>query len=831
MYFNPFLLVLVLSLTVSSCKWVGESKLEPQRIEINGQIDNCFGDAGKSLEKFLKSTLETPELESILSCSERSIDDFIRKTSERDPSLGYSRDEVKSLLNTFMLKNSSEAESDRYARIFLIIKRMLIGGSTDYLSRKDWAKIKTLLPKIREFAINIKLYTQYYYFYNKDYYEPKRHNFGLLASGHDQFAKRLGLFLDFLKSNGSQLNKIELQILKDELIRNETLNRIDPLLSELIHIFFSFPPSQHQENWSNLFRIAEKGLRVMTYVKKMGLQKDSIFMPQGGVAVVALVHSIIDAFEFTHVVNSSNNLEQQLVENFIVSLSESQLFLKNIEDPEVIRQFVANIGQSIFVPEDLNQFSLDNTNISERERNLRWHISRSKINQFKFIHNRWVQSLINALDDTSFRELKEQYENLLFAEIDFDANYEKEADDIFRNVAKTSAVNLVFPGLEYKVNFQVPRSLSQQSDAISNFYRTMLSNVVLFIFDTYGDQARLETSLDKHVVEGTAKRFYKDIRALTVAEGIGSPLSCDSGGRTFLEANLFTFSANGNEKIEIHEGLEWLSLVTSASSVASRLFNEIAAKPECVLPTTSIFQNKPYLDKECVRSHILENYRSHFNHMPNLIRFLEIQGNIDDFYQNLFEVTRTCDNPNLPVSYDETIYSVSLLGYIEALFERYDVETVWWKVFKRERDDLLQMDELTLAFEERFKNILKRMAKQQNNANLNDSQAAHLFKKLLIYKRLPESPVGKWEEIQWLAADSMARVRPLNRIDIYKVFNSILTLNEISAAGAEYCENLAQAWEEYQQIQVFKVDVPENSCEDAAVAVPRNNRGNSNSMP
>jgi hypothetical protein len=357
---------------------------------------------------------------------------------------------------------------------------------------------------------------------------------------------------------------------------------------------------------------------------------------------------------------------------------------------------------------------------------------------------------------------------------------------------------------------------------ISNFYKTMLSNVVLFVFDTYGKQSRVADNANKHVSELTSSRFYNDIRDIAISQGLGSPLSCDSGSRTFLEANLFTYSANGNDKVEVQEGLEWMSLVISASSVANKLYNDVAANEECVLPTTSLSSRKAYLKEECVRNQITENFRTYFNHMPNLILYIESQNKIDDFYQNLFEVTRYCSNSDLPVAYDEILYAVSLMGYIEALFERYDVEKTSYRLFTRPRNDLLEIDELNLAFEERFRPVLQRMAKLQNDVDLTESQTAHLFKKLLIYKRMPESPEGRWEGLKWLLSDRGVNVRPLDRIDIYKMFNSILTMNQMPEVGVTYCRSLTLAWEEYLQQQVFNVEIPTRSCE--STTLPRSNQ-------
>ncbi len=794
----PTALVLVMSLALSSCKWTGETELKPKQIEIKNQVGNCFTDFSLILESYLKSEISEGDISVFLSCAKKSIDDFMRKTTENNPDRGYSRVEVQSLLRTFLVSDGSIVDSEKYARLFLIIKRAFLGGEVDFLSRSEWAKLKNMLPLLEGYLVNSKPYTQYYYFYDKTYYKDKNHNFKLLDNGHEEFEERLMSFLEELKNSGGQLNKLEVKYLKDQLTRIESLKHIEPLLEEMIHIFYSFPASQHQENWIQLINVAEKGLRIMTYVKKSILQKNqSIFRPYGGVAISALIRSVIQAFETTHNVNSNLNLDQELIERFVVSLNQSGFFLNGMNDPEQITEFVSNVGKSIFVYDS----------------NKKWHISNLKINQFKFMFNRWMWSLISSFEDSSYWDLREQYENLIFNDVDFDSQSEIEGKGVYTNIVSPSSINLAFPSSNFKVNFQVPDKTSQMDSVTSKFYQTMLTNVVLFVFDTYGKQSRLSQNEKKHVSENTSARFYNDIRSVAISEGLGSPLSCDGGGRTFLESNLFTYSANGNDKIEANEALEWLAIVTSSGSVASQLFDDIAAVPDCALPGTSTFQKKPYVKKDCVRNHILVNYRKYFSHMPNLIEFIESQDKVDDFYTNLFEVTRTCADPKLPVTYDEIVYSVSLLGYIEALFERYDVEKSSYFFFERSRNDLLELDELSLAFDERFKSVLKRIAKLRNGVDLSDARAKHLFRKLLIYKKLPPTPATTLEGLWWLASDRGVAIRPLTRIDIYKIFNSILMSNEVPEVSSRYCHGLSLAWEEYLQQDVFDVEVPERVCE------------------
>lgn len=829
----PQIILAFLFYTTVSCRWVGEKKPEPIKLEIKNLTTDCFTDIGGLFESYLKSELQDQELDSFFNCTEKAIDSFIRRTREQDPELGYSKVEIESLLRDFVInedkkndrqqssgrdrdrgENNLSAEtgefenvSKRYSTLFLIVKRALVGGDSEHFHKSDWIKIKSLLPSVKRFLFETKPYMKYYYFYNREFYcdrQPKLQlngtcrrldDYKRLSTSHEEFSLRFNKFLSDIKLHGSALNKNEILILKDELVRLDHLKKVEPLFNEMIYIFDSFPTSEHPENWGELFDLAERGLRVMTYVKRAGLQKESYFVPEGGVAVAALVKSIIDAFELAFKTNSSNRLNQELIERFVLSLNQSGIFLDEVS-LEDVKEAVSKIGKNIF---------------SKSENSDEWFIASSKINQFKFMHNRWIYSLIDSLEKTSAMDLKDLYVDLLFTDVEDEANSKNQAEDIFDLIVKPSYVNLVSPGLETKINFQTKNSLSQPNVVKSNFYKTMMSNLVLFVFDTYGGLFREDQNENKYVVEQAAKNFYNDIRQIVVAEGLGSPLSCDAGGRTFLEANLFGYSSNGNDRIEVQEGLEWITMAVSSSSVANKIYNSIRADDDCVIPGSSQFQKRPFLKQDCVKTYVLENYKTHFNHLPHLVQFIDQDGMAENFYQNMFEVTRTCGAKELPVSYDEIVYSITLMGYIETLFERYDVETRG-RIFTKPRNDYLEYNELENAFKDRFKFILQRMARMTTGNELSDSNAKHVFNKLLIYKRLPEVPNGTFESLMWLIQDWGTRPLPLDRIDVYKIFNSILTMNEVPAVGQEYCKNLKLAWERYLANQVFDVTVPLNTC-------------------
>ena len=803
-------LVCGVALMFSSCGWTGENRFSLGTVSFRGVKKRCFDDFPLKVKKYLRSSLGEDEIHQFFSCLEHSIDDFFQRTEPQDKEQGYTFAEVQSLFKTFMIDKASKNQGKSFdsktsAKHLLSLKRMFVGGLSSRISKKDWDKMKLTFPRVKKFLIDTKPYIEFYYFYRPSSLDRKT-----LAFGHKMFSENLYSLIEFLKSSGSLLNSEEIGFLKDQILDLGNILRTKPVIDGVVDIFYEFQSSQHEDNWTNLIKIAERGLRVMAYTKLAEEEPYPLFSPEGFLNLSSFMRSIIDAIDLSYKVNQKNNLDQNQIENLIVSLYDSKILFTQVENRSVLRSLVSESGRYFFTTAYRNPNS--------------WYIAGDDIKKYKFFYNRFMSSLSHVFYDESTRDLHLRYKEFLYDDkkIGSELVGMSEGKEVWDTVASKVVLNLPFPKEGLRVNFEKHQYKTREEQVIADFYGTVLTNIVLFVYETYGRQSNVNKISDKKIYEHTLKRLYHATRPFFISQGLADPTGCNAGSRTFMEANLFGYSSNGDDEVDIQEGIEWLASVYSVNLVVENIF-EGAKASGCSFGNRAVLLGQPFLKEQCFRKYLSQSFKTHFKHLGKLLDFIDKSQSFDDLYDSLFNVVRTCPDIKLPLSYSEVIYYTSLIQYIEALFEKYDQDRQQWYFFTKDRDTLLDRDELMLVYDERFKNTLKRIAKLEVGGEVSDFNLKHLYKKLLIYKKLV-LPKDSGGDLMWFLSDLRIPflslpLKPLDRIDVYTIFNSIATRNERSPFIQDYCKSLSLAWEEYQSQQegmqnqsVFEFKVPYRTC-------------------
>ena len=793
-----------------SCGWTGEIQLPLSTVSIRGVEQNCFDDFYLKVKKYLKSSLQENEIHQFFSCLEDSIDDFFRKTEPKDKKLGYSFPEIRSLFNTFMVNKNNKVQKkyskeEVFARLYLILKRLLIGGPSDFISEKEWQKMKLTFPVLKKFLVDTKPYTESYFFYR-----PSSLDLQYLFSGHKMFNQKLYDLIKFLKSSGSLLNPDEVNFLKDQILILGNLLQIKPVLDQVVHIFYEFQSSQHQDHWMDLIKIGEYGFRVMAYTKLVKADPYSLFSPEGFLSFSALIKSIIEAFNLTHETNQKKGIKQRWLEDLLISMHKSQIFLNEIKEENTLRQLISENGQYFFTVNYKNPKS--------------WYVSEDDFQKYKFFYNRLMKSLSLVFSDENTRDVNIRYNGFLYSDekINDQTDGIKKGKEVWNTIVSQVLVNVPFPKEGLQINFEEFKLKNYDEELLANFYKTILTNMILTVYDTYGRQFNVKKEVDKKIYEYTLKRLYLVLRSFFISKGLADPKECNAGERSFMEANLFGYSSNGDNEVSVQEGIEWLASAYSSKSVTNSIF-EGAKKNNCSLGNKAQSFNQPFLKEECFREYLIKNFKSHFKHHGKLLDYIEKNKNLDDLYNSLFNVARTCSDIKLPLSYSEAVYYVSLIQYIETLFEKYDQDRYQAYFFLKRRDSFLDKYELMQIYKERFKNTLKRIVKLEMGGEISDFNTKHLYTKLLIYKKLilPEDVGGG---LMWLLSDLGSPImnfplEPLDRIDAYTIFNNIVIRREETQLIKDYCRDVTLAWEEYQRqpkdIQnqnIFELETPYQNC-------------------
>lgn len=778
-------------LGLSSCKWLGEPSYKAKTIEVDGQHENCFVDFNDLVKDYFSASVSEERVNVFFSCVERSIDDFMRRTTEQDKARGYNSEEIARLLESFVLNSK---EGDVYSKRFLLLKRIFVGGDPSYFKREEWQKVKVLWPNIRQAILNTRTLTDSYYFYSqkKDYHKA-------IIKKQDDFARALDDLTSKLAAAGGEMNTQELLFFKDQILSMQSLQKFRPVFDGLFDMYIGFPSSQ-PKSWPTAFSFIEKTLRINAHIRRSNLEKD-IFTPTSTVYYALVIRSILDAVDYALELNWENPLSQEAVEDILGGLYDSKILFKNVKSREDFVIAIRRVGANLFT-----------TQYDDK-----WSVTKEDLDFLKYKFNTWVLTLAKVLESYNDRSFMSEYAELAY-EVDYIKDASESAQELYEEVVlKSKIYNPMFNDVfSFKTHFveSPEKSLRTETHAVLNhFYQGNLANIVSFFFDTYGKQRGLSREVDKLVTENTVERVYGDIRPIIVAEGIVNPLSCSSGSRSFLEANLFSFSGNGDSKVDTYEAIQWFGSILSAGTTARDVYRG-ALDSGCAIPGNAKYQNFAYVDAQCFKEYFKKDYSKHLYHIPGFLDFIN-GGDFDKFYNQYFSMVRTCKNNEYPLSFDEVQYAVALLQYIETLFEVYDQETSEWYFMTRKKNNVLEFSELWTAYGNRFKDVVKRLGEAQSGTELSDMVVDHIFRKLITDKKMPYTPDGTWDSAMWfLGSRRLVDPEPYNRLDIYEIFDSVLTAisGGSGKATADYCQSVKLAWEEYKLNNTFFVKEPSGIC-------------------
>lgn len=247
----------------------------------------------------------------------------------------------------------------------------------------------------------------------------------------------------------------------------------------------------------------------------------------------------------------------------------------------------------------------------------------------------------------------------------------------------------------------------------ANFMRSLSRFLIL----GYGDNTQgllSQASLSK----AGLILWYDDFHEIGIELKAFDPRSANSGARSFLEANFFTFSGNGDDKMDQAETFEFVSTLFSAGLGISEDVRRHMTAARCEVPQLDVF-GYAYLNESCFKKQVRQHIGLYFNNLPGLVNYVhslpEAQWNV--FFDYLITASLV---ENQKRGYIETANirsMVMILHYIEAVMLLHD----------RDRSQGLSLDEVYSAAP-RFMSFFKTVSKAKHETILKEGFAYLIFK-------------------------------------------------------------------------------------------------------
>ncbi len=313
-----------------------------------------------------------------------------------------------------------------------------------------------------------------------------------------------------------------------------------------------------------------------------------------------------------------------------------------------------------------------------------------------------------------------------------------------------------------------------------NLFRTM-ANIVLRAYAHDPSRA----GAVPQITDVEAQEAFLDLKSIGRDAGIMDVRSLQSGTRTFMEAGIFLSVSDGNQFISLHEGVEWLAIVSGAGRVAAEIYQDLLS--HCGTNPIDIF-GKQRLKAKCFRDSALGILRTRMSHLPNVLRAIN-QAERDRTFPILLRTLENASRPlgdsDLPVETSELRAMSPILHYAESLFARHDSN----------RSALLDQPEVWGIFP-LIQPFIRSMA---GGRDLTNGESRAIFSWILNYGEPPQTTVSGLAKLKLYQA-RMAMGLTTENAEVRDVLTILASFNQVGREKknkdviAYYQEN-AKLWE------------------------------------
>jgi hypothetical protein len=328
--------------------------------------------------------------------------------------------------------------------------------------------------------------------------------------------------------------------------------------------------------------------------------------------------------------------------------------------------------------------------------------------------------------------------------------------------------------------------------------------LVEIVFRSFTNDINRARSL-RGLTTDEAEVLYKDMRKIGYDIGVADPRGQRAGHRTFMEANLFTSNADGNEYINYREGVEWFNFVAASSKHATEIFdsaylawrNDSIARGQAQAVERDIFGNLK-VDISWFRRHFKAHFPRYFSNLPGMARYVQglIQANRWlEFEVGLEEAARPVGHTQDMMDSSSIRTIVPILYYTESIFTRYDAN----------HNGVLENQEAWEIFPI-MKNTIRDIS---NGAAQTERIQKMVFAKLLLsgepppddWRRFIDTPVAAIRE--WFTRPSIDR---MGVIKLIAAIASTSRTNAIKAIKTIYDQNRGTLLQEFRAGSIVILD-------------------------
>ncbi|MFS4461241.1 hypothetical protein [Bdellovibrio sp. HCB2-146] len=755
MSFKAWISALICVSTLSGCtEFLEGKKREAQVIELSDSRFACLRILPKNLKAFTVGEATESQIRGSYDCLRDSLTYFQQKTygSLQD---AYTMEEMRRFFGKYFLKENNV--TPQFASELMKIKRALLGGSARYITKTEISMLIDILATVRDESVLVAPHIRTLL----NQAEKNETQWEATSTGIEQLRKSLHRILEktqFAKSDYSFEDWKKALTGFSEFIRGsepfapyEAYAEWIPLIESVKNVLIGQRAqisslTQWKEGLDSFLDLYELVLKYSYVIGDVKFEKQSELRQ-----MTLFVNQTMDLIARSHQMKTTGRIPLEDIDTLIDQvMKRSTWSLRASSLKETYRWVLIKILEPGRKHDSRGLVGLEKKHLAALRREISvWRLAQSFIDTTLTSAQPTVTQK-TLLEFYKSYDSKQAIEKGLTSDPVEQIALKKSWQDFGEILMGNPLTNFSERGRLFVSPHPEEWNYTWKGMTKLNFMRT-LSRFLLF---GYGDDVQdrmMAASMKKQGLIDWYEDFYNLGLDLKAFDPRSTALS--SGGRSFMEANFFTFSGNGDDKMSARETFEFISVLFSAGLLSSADAAHAAELEKCGTDKIDLF-GKPFLVEACFKTVMRTQFNSLFNNLPKMAKYVEnlTPEQWELFYSYLKAASVTPDQQEGLIETANIRTMVTILHYVESVLMTFDVDG----------NDQLSLEEIQAAAP-RFMSFLKTIKPDTSESHLTDG-----FAYLLYYGKIPG--VKEIVSFKW---DKMWGMGEVQRLEIIRLFGTL----------------------------------------------------------
>ncbi len=667
--------------TTTSCdKFLAGKPKKQEFIEVQRDNLRCLKNLSVQVKSYLNAQATSADIDATFACLDTTMAEFQKRAQGTQDANAFSEDDLFQIFKTFL----STAEVSREATSDLLkLKVGLVGGSHKNLTKTEINQLRELLAVLKPELHLLRPFAPLFQF-NKN---EKVHSKEVISAGFNQLnltLKRL-LAASQLTRTRYYFEDFKSLINNLQLLAGDSKKRIE-LAADVKNLLTGPEPLQSNADFESLID------SFVEILKLASLQAENYVVFE--LKTSAALDETLDYFQsWIHLLENSLQFKKR---GFLIAGAIDSLILNSVKakllPPDMTAETLIGFYRILLVRVLDKGTKGDVLNFTGIQK-IHFQNFRRELNAFR-LYSLFLKQLdftkVSAIDDSARLEIsavQNQLREFNFSQAlsNHDVQHRSEIDPveqskIVRIVDELKLEFLSARPVVYRFDKMViaaNQEAVKQSwpDLTKAVFVKFLARGLMLGWGNVNGSRQIETAT---LNEANLVTWYEEFKAFGIETKSFDPRSVNSGARSFKEANLFSYSADGNETMTLLETIQYLNILSSGGNTTLAEIKKGFAAANCNMSEMDVFK-LPWNNEACAFNDFKVNYKYYLNNLPYLVGFL---SRLDDqalfeFYSQAMDVARINHAKKGKLETADIRTFTILLYYIEAMYAQFDTDRNW----------------------------------------------------------------------------------------------------------------------------------------------------------